>query len=253
MGLQGSRNGDQYEAQANGKITIFDFGGPLSFGAAADVGHQVRERVKDKAAALILDFSQVPFVDVSAARAVETIICDAKLAGKVVYETGMNDDDLTPDTVSLVDLIERLAEPQEPLAVSMTPQTAGWTVMAFTLVVLAASFSWRWYRRWRANAYRRSALADLSACGDDPVEIATILRCTALAAWPREDVASLTGTDWLEFLDRTGGDGEFGEGIGKIILSAPYQSQPEASAPDLHALASRWIRQHKVSKVGAAF
>ena len=78
-------------AQADGKITIFDFGGPLSFGAAADVGHQVRERVKDKAAALILDFSQVPFVDVSAARAVETIICDAKLAGKVVYETGMND------------------------------------------------------------------------------------------------------------------------------------------------------------------
>jgi SulP family sulfate permease len=79
-------------AQAGGKITIFDFGGPLSFGAAADVGHQVRERVKDKAAALILDFSRVPFVDVSAARAVETIICDAKRAGKVVYETGMNEE-----------------------------------------------------------------------------------------------------------------------------------------------------------------
>ena len=40
-------------AQAGGKITIFDFGGPLSFGAAADVGHQVRERVKDKTAAII--------------------------------------------------------------------------------------------------------------------------------------------------------------------------------------------------------
>ena len=73
-------------------MTIFDFGGPLSFGAAADVGHQVRERVKDKAAALILDFSRVPFVDVSAARAVETIICDAKRAGKIVYETGMNEE-----------------------------------------------------------------------------------------------------------------------------------------------------------------
>jgi len=73
------------------EITIFDFGGPLSFGAAADVGHQVRERVKDKSAAMILDFSRVPFVDVSAARAVETIICDAKQAGKTVYETGMSD------------------------------------------------------------------------------------------------------------------------------------------------------------------
>ena len=74
---------------AGGKVTIFDFGGPLSFGAAADVGHQVRERTRKKASALILDFSRVPFVDVSAARAVETIICDARQAGKVVYETGM--------------------------------------------------------------------------------------------------------------------------------------------------------------------
>ena len=77
--------------QAGGKVTIFDFGGPLSFGAAADVGHQVRERTRKKASALILDFSRVPFVDVSAARAVETIICDARQAGKIVYETGMND------------------------------------------------------------------------------------------------------------------------------------------------------------------
>ena len=65
--------------------------GPLSFGAAADVGHQVRERVKNKTTAIILDFSRVPFVDVSAARAVETIIRDAHDVGKLVYETGMNE------------------------------------------------------------------------------------------------------------------------------------------------------------------
>jgi len=73
------------------EVTIFDFGGPLSFGAAADLGHQVRERVrKGKTAALILDFSKVPFIDVSAARAVETIIVDATDAGKLIYETGMS-------------------------------------------------------------------------------------------------------------------------------------------------------------------
>ena len=74
------------------EVTIFDFGGPLSFGAAADLGHQVRERVKKgKTAALILDFSRVPFIDVSAARAVETIIVDATDSGKLIYETGMSD------------------------------------------------------------------------------------------------------------------------------------------------------------------
>ena len=74
-----------------GKVTIFDFGGPLSFGAAADVGHQVRERVQGKTRAIILDFSKVPFIDVSAARAVETVIRDSHDMGKLVYETGMND------------------------------------------------------------------------------------------------------------------------------------------------------------------
>ncbi|MDJ0877257.1 MAG: SulP family inorganic anion transporter [Halieaceae bacterium] len=78
--------------EAGRAVTIFEFGGPLSFGAAADVGHHVRERTRRKAAALILDFSGVPFMDVSAARAVETIICDAKQAGKTVYTSGLDGD-----------------------------------------------------------------------------------------------------------------------------------------------------------------
>ncbi len=78
--------------RAEGHVTLFEFGGPLSFGAAADLGLQVRERTKDKGDAIILDFSSVPFMDVSAARAVETIVCDARHAGKTVYVTGLNDD-----------------------------------------------------------------------------------------------------------------------------------------------------------------
>lgn len=78
-------------ARAGNRITLFDFGGPLSFGAAADVGHQVREKSKGKSA-MILDFSQVPHVDVSAARAMETIGSDAHAANKEVYVSGMNDE-----------------------------------------------------------------------------------------------------------------------------------------------------------------
>ncbi len=78
--------------RAKGQITVFDFGGPLSFGAAADVGHHVRERVKNSSSAIVLDFTRVPFVDVSAARAVETIGSDAKHADKRVFMCGMNDE-----------------------------------------------------------------------------------------------------------------------------------------------------------------
>lgn len=76
-----------------GRINLFDFGGPLSFGAAADLGHHVREKVKAHTArAIVLDFSRVPFVDVSAARAVETIASDAKAADKRVFVSGMRDE-----------------------------------------------------------------------------------------------------------------------------------------------------------------
>ncbi len=79
-------------AQADGHVLMFDFGGPLSFGAAADLGLQVRERAKDRGDAIILDFSSVPFLDVSGARAVENIVCDANDAGRTVYITGLHDD-----------------------------------------------------------------------------------------------------------------------------------------------------------------
>src|SRR5690606_29266035 len=79
--------------RAEGRVHVFDFGGPLSFGAAADLGHRVRERsLRNGTEVLILDFSRVPFIDVSAARAVETIACDARRTSKTVYLTGANDD-----------------------------------------------------------------------------------------------------------------------------------------------------------------
>ena len=75
------------------RLTYFDLGGPLSFGAAADLGHHVRERIsQEHHTSLVLDFGRVPFMDVSAVRAVETIAQDAAHAGKHLYVCGINDD-----------------------------------------------------------------------------------------------------------------------------------------------------------------
>ena len=73
-------------------LTYFDFGGPLSFGAAADLGHHIRERLSPQHhVALALDFSRVPFMDVSALRAIETIAQDAAHAGKHLFVCGINE------------------------------------------------------------------------------------------------------------------------------------------------------------------
>jgi len=69
------------------KVSIFS---PLSFGAAADLGHHVRERVKPGSKVTILDFSRVPLMDVSAAMAVDTVTSDALAAGRQLVICGAN-------------------------------------------------------------------------------------------------------------------------------------------------------------------
>ncbi|MCB1532574.1 MAG: SulP family inorganic anion transporter [Alphaproteobacteria bacterium] len=75
---------------AQGKITYFNLSGPLSFGAAADLAHRARAKSKGDTSAIILDFVGVPHVDVSAAKAIESVISDAQYSGLDVYTVGMN-------------------------------------------------------------------------------------------------------------------------------------------------------------------
>ncbi|MEM9169281.1 MAG: SulP family inorganic anion transporter [Pseudomonadota bacterium] len=78
---------------ANGAVVMFDFaGGPLSFGAAADLGHHVRDGAQGGARAIVLDFTHVPSIDLSAARAVETVARNAHTSKKLVFVSGMNAD-----------------------------------------------------------------------------------------------------------------------------------------------------------------
>lgn len=160
--------------------------------------------------------------------------------------TGAMDQAARDAPVSLVGLLDELAEPVAPPPVPLTPQTAGWAVLAAMLAVaLLALIAWR-VRRWRANAYRRAALAELATAGEDPAAIALVLRRTALAAWPRAEVAGLSGEAWLAFLDRSGGQPGFVEGPGRALLDAPYRSGPPQ--PGLAPLAARWVRRHRAPR-----
>ncbi|MCE8517269.1 DUF4381 domain-containing protein [Ruegeria pomeroyi] len=147
--------------------------------------------------------------------------------------------------VTLVDLIGQLVPPDPPPPVSMLPQTAGWAVLAVLAGVAVVYGLWRWWRHYHANRYRRAALAALARAGGDPVAIAEVLRRTALVAFPRHEVAGLSGTEWLVFLDRTGGGGTaFTQGPGQALASAPYRSGSTAPS-GLADLAARWIRRHR--------
>ena len=87
----------------------------------------------------------------------------------------------------------------------------------------------------------RSLLADRSGepCLWD--ELPALVKRVALQAWPREQVASLTGADWLAFLDESyGGDG-FANGPGRCLSDLAYGGGDGADAA---VLVREWIRRH---------
>jgi hypothetical protein len=150
----------------------------------------------------------------------------------------------TTKPVNLVDLIEQLVSPRDPPPISMVPQTSGWIVLGVAVASIAGLSLLRWHRHHKENAYRLAALAALERVGTDPVAIAEILRRTALAAYPRTDVAALSGAGWLGFLDATAGGTAFREGQGRIVAEAPYR--PGLGGSDaLRDVAAQWICHHR--------
>jgi hypothetical protein len=167
-----------------------------------------------------------------------------------------------PDPTSLDNLHDIVAGP--PIPISFAPGLYFLTVAAFALIGWAVWYEWR---RWKANAYRRAALGELKALearassadqrGQALADVAALLKRTALAAWPRETVASLSGADWLEFLDRTGAGPPFSKGAGRLIAEIPYNPRAAEhidakSTSELFEIAKSWVTKHEACNDHAA-
>ncbi|MBR0819881.1 DUF4381 domain-containing protein [Bradyrhizobium liaoningense] len=142
-----------------------------------------------------------------------------------------------------------------PREVSLWPQT--WEARIATILVLVSVIAliWRVVHVRRVNRYRRAALAELetirgassTAPSDLPARLALLVRRTALAAFPRAQVAPLVGPAWLTFLDDSYGGHEFSEGVGRLLVNGPYRNDPpgEAELTSLAALVRQWIEVHR--------
>ncbi|WP_170557212.1 DUF4381 domain-containing protein [Ruegeria atlantica] len=144
---------------------------------------------------------------------------------------------------SLVDLLDMLEPAPAPEPISMMPQTWGWGILAVILVGFIAFGIYALARHRQLNAYRREALAELAASDNDPAKVAEIVRRTALAAYPRRQVAALHGDDWINFLKQNAENISFSENERRQLLEAPYkETKPD---PELTKLAHDWIKSHK--------
>jgi hypothetical protein len=145
-----------------------------------------------------------------------------------------------------------------PQPVSLWPQT--WLSRIAIVVLLAAAIAaLLWFiHYWRVNRYRREALSELDRIERDFVgqapsselagQVSILVRRTALAVFPRERVASLAGSAWLAFLDDTCGEHEFSQGVGRLLVSAPYDriTPTDRQISSLVDLTRHWIKVHHV-------
>lgn len=169
---------------------------------------------------------------------------------------------LTPEARAA---LHQLADVVVPPPVPWTPQTAGWVALA-VLLSLAVVWLLMWaVRRYRANRYRRAALVQLKRieahlnAGDSEearlravAALPVLLKRTALAAWPREAVAGLSGAAWVAFLQTHAGRAQGAvQRLQPLLDDAEYRRAglSALSLDDANVLAQacrEWIARHRV-------
>lgn len=138
-----------------------------------------------------------------------------------------------------------------PDPVSWWPPAPGWWFLVASLIV-GAVLAVLAIRYWRnLTRVRRVSLHEIGAIQDafyahrDPVrlvrELSVFLRRVCVSRHPRIDVASLTGAEWMSFLDRPLDGRPFAEGKGKVLATAPYQQTPDVDADELLSLCRAWV------------
>lgn len=150
---------------------------------------------------------------------------------------------------------QEFVELSVPAEVSLTPQTPAWYLLGAALAAGLVVASIRAARRYRRDAYRRAALAELhrlrvEAAGAERsaalAELPELLKRCALAAFSRERVAGLSGARWHAFLDQTA-PGALGDdaksALSRLVLEGGGEL-PRQTERDLFDGVERWLRRH---------
>ncbi len=149
--------------------------------------------------------------------------------------------------------LDRLHDIVTPHPAPWWPAAPGWYVALGVGGLLLLWAGIKVVFAWQRNRYRRAALAELEAIradhgADDLARLSELLKRAALATYPREEVAELSGEAWLEFLDRNGGTIAFASGPGRPIADGPYARPTpldDSASEALFAACRFWLQHHR--------
>src|SRR5687768_3474864 len=165
------------------------------------------------------------------------------------------------------DPLAQLADIHLPGEVPFWPPAPGWWMLAGVLLVSLALIVRYFYLQGQTKRRMHSALHELDQVYRTWLEKSqvesesnqagldllygfnAILNRVALVYYPHADVAKLTGTAWLRFLDAADQSTNFSEGPGKVLSDGTYRPVFSADTDALYALTRQWIMKHYLKPV----
>jgi hypothetical protein len=144
-----------------------------------------------------------------------------------------------------------LKDIHEPEAIGWWPPAIGWWILAVAIPLLIFLLVWLYKRLTRKTAIKTAhkilAQIQQDASRDNHQklsDLSVLIRRVAISVSPREKAAGLTGRQWLAFLDRSVKGLPFSEGVGQLLVDAPYRNtQPtELEISQLITLCEDWLK-----------
>ncbi|USE34274.1 DUF4381 domain-containing protein [Endozoicomonas sp. SCSIO W0465] len=157
--------------------------------------------------------------------------------------------------------LDQLRPNHLPDPVGLWPPAMGWWLVAVIVIALLVLVTVSIRRRWQKNRYRSEALHQArQILADYQVhqslhrlanESNELLKRVALHAFPRAQVAGLTGDAWSQFLANTGDIPEFlhhsafnNDRYHPEIPLMPPDGSPDKMPENVYELTRRWIKKH---------
>ena len=138
-----------------------------------------------------------------------------------------------------------------PESISWWPPAIGWWILALLIPITFVFLIWLYKRITRRTAVRVAkkyvTAIKLDTTRDDfqkICDLSVLVRRTAISHYPRSETAGLLGKQWLAFLDTPMNDKRFSEGVGQLLMAAPYRKSgtEDLKINELIRLCEDWLK-----------
>lgn len=148
-------------------------------------------------------------------------------------------------------ILSQLKDIHQPQPVSWWPPAPGWFILIILILITCFTLGMLAYKAWRRYYRKRFALASLKSFKtqyqEQPetqivAQASILLKRVMIARFGKAQIATLTDLEWLAFLDYVSKTDEYSQGVGKALLTIPYQATAQP-VPELFVLIEKTMKR----------